>query len=101
MGAVSQQCDKNGQCDCRDNVVGRRCDSCHDGTAALDEMGCRGNDVALGWLEITIILPVFLLHFIKITVYYTNVGNQGGAYVSGEQKKGEESQCVPPYTYSS
>ena len=43
IGSVSSTCDEaTGQCGCRENVVGRRCDLCAENYAGMDEFGCHG-----------------------------------------------------------
>ncbi|KAM4651236.1 laminin subunit beta-2 [Discoglossus pictus] len=42
QGSVSSECDVNGgQCQCKANVIGRRCDSCAPGTYGFGPAGCR------------------------------------------------------------
>ncbi len=42
-GSTSSSCHHgNGQCSCRPNVIGRRCDRCASGYAGLDASGCKG-----------------------------------------------------------
>ena len=42
QGSLSSVCDPNGgQCQCRPNVVGRRCDRCAPGTFGFGPSGCK------------------------------------------------------------
>ncbi|XP_076344696.1 laminin subunit beta-1-like isoform X3 [Tachypleus tridentatus] len=42
IGSFSEQCDQlGGQCQCKTNVIGRRCDRCATGTYGLDAKGCK------------------------------------------------------------
>ncbi len=42
IGSMSSSCHHdNGQCSCRPNVIGRRCERCAAGYAGLDESGCK------------------------------------------------------------
>lgn len=42
MGSLSLECDPNGgQCQCKPNVVGRRCDKCAPGTFGFGPEGCQ------------------------------------------------------------
>uniref|UniRef100_UPI00358E1F67 laminin subunit beta-2-like n=1 Tax=Myxine glutinosa TaxID=7769 RepID=UPI00358E1F67 len=48
QGSLSGECDPNGgQCQCRPNVVGRRCDFCAPGTFGFGPSGCRSCDCNL------------------------------------------------------
>uniref|UniRef100_A0AAY4AIB8 Uncharacterized protein n=1 Tax=Denticeps clupeoides TaxID=299321 RepID=A0AAY4AIB8_9TELE len=40
MGSVSLQCDEQGVCVCRDNVMGQKCDACKPGHHSLSPGGC-------------------------------------------------------------
>ena len=42
VGSISPACSENGQCSCRANVTGPRCDRCVAGMAGMDSHGCRG-----------------------------------------------------------
>ncbi len=43
QGSVSSMCDvRGGQCRCRPNVIGRRCDQCAPGTYGFGPSGCIG-----------------------------------------------------------
>lgn len=43
QGSVSSMCDvRGGQCRCRPNVIGRRCDQCAPGTYGFGPSGCVG-----------------------------------------------------------
>lgn len=43
LGSVSSECNTDtGQCQCKESVVGRRCDQCAERFAGLDELGCVG-----------------------------------------------------------
>lgn len=47
-GSRSYECDPlGGQCDCKPNVVGRRCDKCAPGTYGFGPEGCIGKDLFL------------------------------------------------------
>ncbi|KAK6634441.1 hypothetical protein RUM43_011842 [Polyplax serrata] len=47
-GSRSYECDPlGGQCDCKPNVVGRRCDKCAPGTYGFGPEGCIGRDLFL------------------------------------------------------
>lgn len=43
QGSLSGECDKvGGQCRCKPNVIGRRCDQCAPGTYGFGVSGCTG-----------------------------------------------------------
>ena len=43
VGSVVSKCNEDtGQCLCRENVMGRRCDQCTEDFAGMDELGCKG-----------------------------------------------------------
>ena len=43
IGSASSKCDRDtGQCECRENVIGRRCGQCEENYAGMDEHGCHG-----------------------------------------------------------
>ena len=43
VGSSSSECNGDtGQCLCRENVMGRRCDQCIENFAGMNELGCKG-----------------------------------------------------------
>lgn len=51
VGSVSSKChEATGQCFCRENVIGRRCDRCAENFAGMDELGCKGTVSSLSLL---------------------------------------------------
>ena len=51
IGSASSKCDKaTGQCPCKENVVGKRCDQCAENFAGMDKLGCKGEPVQLLFL---------------------------------------------------
>lgn len=46
QGSLSGECDEvGGQCRCKPNVMGRRCDQCAPGTYGFGIYGCTGESV--------------------------------------------------------
>lgn len=47
-GIVSEECDRiNGQCHCKEGVIGRRCDKCNEKKSILKDGHCQGNNCSI------------------------------------------------------
>lgn len=58
QGSLSGECDKvGGQCRCKPNVMGRRCDQCAPGTYGFGVNGCTGESEFVTWPSPNTISP--------------------------------------------
>lgn len=49
-GSISAICDSfGGQCSCKSNVVGRKCNRCAPGTYGFSPQGCQGKNIIFYW----------------------------------------------------
>lgn len=50
-GSLTNKCNERGECDCKDNVEGVKCDRCKNGTINLQQnnkYGCSGGTYGIG-----------------------------------------------------